>query len=240
MTETTATCVRGCTSWGRHLSTCEGTDEQPCRGCQPRRASHGHLCHPCHNRILEWMDTRHLHRLIYGEVHPANNIRWAMHWLELNLGAGGAPATNNTKIRHTKASSGTEPLNLARHEHIADGNAKITGWVDWLRDSRGLTSNPTTTIGRLQLLTAWLDHIEDHPEAIDAMHSELNDWMRDAHALAPWRAERRTIHGAECTDCGRRTIVRYGGEDRYTCTTCRANYDSEQYRRWEYRERETA
>ena len=44
----TAPCIRGCSLIGQHYSDCT---EEGCRGCLPRRAEHGHLCHSCHRRL---------------------------------------------------------------------------------------------------------------------------------------------------------------------------------------------
>ncbi|WP_346007448.1 hypothetical protein [Janibacter terrae] len=72
-TETPLTpCVRGCTQARQHVTDCE--DRDTCDGCLPRPAEHGHLCHSCHRRLVQWLADVpaqvHLLRLVTGKASP--------------------------------------------------------------------------------------------------------------------------------------------------------------------------
>ena len=218
MTETTQACIRGCTMLRRHLSECEGANDDTCRGCLPRRAEHGRLCFSCHRRF-ELMLT------------DADGV---FRWLTGNLtsGEGQAPA----KTGWITGSKGDGPP-LPIKAHIFDVRQlladRLAAWVDDMCEDRGLTGPKTHDVAAdAKFLRTWLSTVESF-DWIGDWFEELAETMSDAHALAPWRPEVKRCKGVPCPECEEVNLVIFGGESDVTCMSCRTMIPEDRFGLWE-------
>ena len=120
MTDTTATCARGCTTRNRHTTTCPNRDQ--CRGCLPRSAKHGHLCYPCHARMRQWFQQA-------ATIHA---------WLGVNLAAGEGSPPDHDKI--TGSREQPAPVKLAVLDIRDLIVVQLGELVDELREAHDLTA----------------------------------------------------------------------------------------------------
>lgn len=208
-------CARGCTRRNRHQEACD-TDE--CPGCQPRTAAHGLLCWPCHHRLTEWL------------ANGPNSLAYAEHWLHANLPRGVSSAGQDVKIRSLEPDR--EPVSLARWDALQLLRGRVQSWLELHCQEHSLHGPDLRTVRTsCAYLTQWIDKLEEAPWIAD-MWTELAEVMRDAHALAPWRAEVRRCKGVPCPECEQCTLVIYGGDDVVTCSGCHMIYTRQQYDRW--------
>ena len=213
-------CIRGCRRRYRHLDACTGTrdDGNECTGCQPRRASHGLLCWPCHRRLEQWLSN------------GPNSLAYAEYWLEANL-----PKGSGTRFDvEVRSEPEREPINLERWDTLTLLRDQVLGWLETHCKERNLTGPDTYTIQTASTyLTAWLDKLEES-EWVRDMWDELAETMSQAHALAPWRPAVRRCPGIPCPECEECRLVIYGGEVDITCQSCYMMYTRETYDRWVY------
>ena len=215
MTETTTACIRGCSMYRRHLADCEGSTDETCSGCLPRRADHGLLCWPCHRRLeLMLRDAPVVHR-----------------WLTANMATGqGAAATDGEHVTGSRE----QPLPIKvqifdLRQLMAD---RLALWVDDVVETQGLTGPTRHTVEADALFIAvWLGTIE-RMEAIGDWWEELAEGMRDAHALAPWRPTMKRCPGIPCPHCGEVNLVIFGGESDVTCLSCKQMIPEQRYGIW--------
>ena len=211
-----ARCVRGCMRRNRHTDLCRDDD---CTGCIPRTAQFGNLCWPCHRRLEEWLSN--------GE----NSLAHAEHQLHTNLTKNGGGGRD---VKITRPEPDREPINLARYDQLQLLRDRLSGWLELHCAERNLTGPDVFTVrNSCAYLAQWVDKLEESPWVGD-MWEELAEVMRDAHALAPWRAQLRRCKGVPCPECEQCKLVIYGGDDHVTCQTagCGMIYTREQYDRW--------
>lgn len=219
MIETTAACIRGCNMLHRHLDDCEGSNDDTCRGCLPRRATVGNLCDPCHRR-LQLMLT---------------DAPTVIRWLTGNLGANDH-TPDNTKWTGDRPELGTDhrlPLNpvvFDLRELLTD---RLTLWVDDWCEYKGLMGPEThTPEADAAYLLMWLPGICDL-DWIGDWFTELAETISEAHALAPWRPKMRRIPRVACPGCDEVNLVIHGGETDVTCLSCGIMMTEERFALWE-------
>jgi hypothetical protein len=220
MSETTEACVMGCAIYREHLSECEGYDERghDCRGCLPRRAEYGHLCHGCHRRFeLMLTDAPTVHR-----------------WLTGNLPAGAGAA--RAKDDHERRGGGDKEIPAPISLDILDVRDllrdRLSCWVDDFAEMNGATAPKAGIDEDAEFLLRWLPRLEALDWIGDWMF-ELTDTMAQAHALAPWRPPVRRIPRVPCPGCGETNLVIYGGETDVTCQSCKIMLTEERFALWE-------
>lgn len=211
MSETTEACIRGCTMLREHLTDCEGD----CKGCLPRRANYGHLCHTCHRR-LELMLT---------------DAPTVVNWLSGNLAAGGT-------ISDDPHVTGSRELPLPIKAGIFDERQAIcdalAAWADDVAETLGVTG-PLAHDAKQdsRFLLTWLTSIE-RLDPIGDWWEELAEHMSAAHALAPWRPAVRRIPRVYCPRCGEANLVIYGGDSDVTCQSCKSMMTENEFWLWEH------
>lgn len=133
MTESTAPCVRGCALPGQHYGDC--TDED-CRGCLPRRAEHGHLCHSCHRRLrnlVRSISVQHdLLRATAGDIAPqvlTAETQAKIHTSPRTDSGQPYPATLYAKSVTVSASE-SEPVRVGAH----DAAQELADWLSRVVD----------------------------------------------------------------------------------------------------------
>jgi hypothetical protein len=214
MTETTSACVRGCAILRQHLSDCE--DREYCRGCLPRRADHGRLCHSCHRRFeLMLHDAPTVHR-----------------WLTANLESSGSAIDENGKV--TGGGDGwPAPLSAAIldvRDLLADGLAE---WTDDLCETYTLGGPDRHTVeADAGFLRVWLTTVE-RLEWVGDWWEWLAERFSEAHALAPWRPVMRRVPGVACPGCGETNLAIFGGESDITCLSCKIVMTEQRFGLWE-------
>lgn len=214
MTTTTAACVRGCTLYRRHLTDCEDPDE--CRGCLPRRAEHGHLCHPCHRR-LELMLT------------DADTVdRWL---------TGNMASTSAAPIRDDYERPGSHDLPDAIKAQVYDQRQVLRDFyastVDELTEREDLHGpDQHGAKADAAYLLAWIGRVEYWPHIGD-LWEYLAGEVSVAHGLAPWRPAARRISGVPCPGCAEVNLVIFGGESDVSCLSCRIIMTEDRFELWE-------
>lgn len=214
MSESYTTCVRGCVRYRAHLADCE--DREQCRGCEPRRATYGRLCWPCHRRYERMLTEA---PTVYA-------------WLTARLGGSTGAARVRQDYERGTAEGSPAPISVGifdARQHLAD---VLTEHVDELCERHGLHGpDRHTPAADADYLRQWLDRIE----AFDW----VGDWWDDlaeassrAHALAPWRPEARRCRGIPCPECEETNLVIFGGEADVTCLSCRTMIPPERYGIW--------
>lgn len=214
MNETTTACVRGCSMYSNHLAECEGD----CRGCLPRRATHGNLCDTCHRR-LELM------------IHDAPTV---IRWLTGNMTP---TASGGAKQDHERIKGDAEEMPAAIKVDLLDLRDllrdRLTLWVDDWCDHKGLTGpeRHTPEVDSAYLLT-WLPGI-CKLDWIGDWWTEMAETMSEAHALAPWRPMMRRLPRVPCPGCEECNLGIYGGESDVTCLSCGIMMAEDQFALWE-------
>jgi hypothetical protein len=212
MTETTAVCIRGCTTRNRHTTTCPNPNT--CQGCLPRPAKHGHLCYPCHARMRQWFQQA-------PTIHA---------WLTANMAAGQGAAPETDRI--TGSREQPTPIKLGildTRDLLATQLAELVGE---LRETHHLTAPTQHGIGPdARFLLTWQPTLERHDWVRDWWDT-LAETMGQAHALAPWRAELRRCPGVACPECEETNLVIYGGDVDVSCQSCRTMIAPERYAIW--------
>lgn len=210
-------CIRGCISHGRHLPTCHDTT---CRGCLPRPTGAGMLCPTCYQRLEDWLTTQLL-------------TAWT--WLGDNLGQH-VPAINYDRDTIRTSRNSTAPLRLDVHDTRTRFTDCISGWEDAVRTHYNQPTNqPVNITDACRYLTAQLPRLDRDDTANDlllSMWEELDDLVREAHQVAPWRPADRHLNGIPCPNCSRTTLTITDGSVDVTCQTCEKQWTREQYDRW--------
>lgn len=214
VTETHTACTRGCTQLRFHLVDCEAMVGE-CRGCLPRPAKHGNLCHPCHRR-LELMLT------------DADTVD---RWLTGNIATGSSGASDGTHV------TGTKETPLPIREGIYDAREALRDslavWVDDIAERFAVKGPLTHTVAEdARFLLRWLTQIVTL-DPIGDWWTELADHTSAAHALAPWRPAVRRIPGVPCPRCTETNLKIYGGETDVTCGSCSAMMTEDQFDLWQ-------
>ena len=219
MIETTMACTRGCALLRQHLTDCGDPD---CRGCLPRRAERGRLCHPCHRRFeLMLTDAPTVYR-----------------WLTGNMEAGGSPRLREEHERRHggKREKGVDVLAPLKVEimDVRDLLAdQLTEWVDEWCEVKSLTGPLRHTIDAdVEFLLTWLYGLES-VEWVGDWWESLAQTMRDAHALAPWRPVMRRVPGVPCPGCAETNLVIWGGESDISCMSCKIMLTEQRFELWE-------
>ena len=212
MTETTATCVRGCRTRNKHATACEDRDK--CRGCLPRPAKHGLLCYPCHARMRQWFEQA-------PTIHA---------WLGVNLAAGEGSPPDHDKI--TGSREQPAPVKLAVLDIRDLIVVQLGELVDELREAHDLTAPARRGVEPdARFLLTWQGTLERHDWVRDWWDA-LAETMSQAHALAPWRPSMTRCHGIACPECGETNLVIYGGDEDVTCQSCRTMIPPARYGVW--------
>lgn len=222
MNETTEACIRGCSMYRRHLDDCEGSQDETCRGCLPRRATHGHLCDTCHRR-LELMLT---------------DAPTVIRWLTGNMVAGDGAA--RAKEDHERRSGGERGVTdtptpvkldvLDQRDLLRD---RLTLWVDDWCEHKGLSGPERhTPEADVEFLLMWLPGI-CRLDWIGDWWTEMAETMSDAHALAPWRPAMRRVPRVPCPGCAETNLAIFGGESDITCLSCRIVMTEQRFGLWE-------
>jgi len=215
----TSACVRGCTMYRYHVAECEGAEDETCRGCLPRRASHGRLCDTCHRR-LELM------------VHDAPGV---IRWLTGNMRAGDSAA--RAKEDHERVHGGDEdvpaPLKIDLMDLRDLLRDRLTLWVDDWCEHKGLHGPDEHTPEKdAAYLLMWLPGVCG-VEWIGDWWTEMAETMSEAHALAPWRPAMRRVPRVPCPGCAETNLAIFGGESDITCLSCRIVMTEERFGLWE-------
>ena len=235
MTDTTATCARGCTTRNRHKTTCDDRDK--CRGCLPRSAEHGHLCYPCHARMQQWFEEiagvpRNVtikpgHEPVVMILPPGGTRAWLTD--NLPAGKGAAPA-DQPKI--TGSREQPTPIKLAILDCRDLLSAQIADLVDDMRETHNLTAPSRRGVeADARFLLTWQGTLERHDWVTDWWDA-LMETMGQAHALAPWRALDQRCSGIACPECGEMNLVLYGGDSDVSCQSCRTMIPPKRYAIW--------
>lgn len=213
MSETTEACIRGCSLYRRHLVECE--DHEACRGCLPRRASHGHLCDTCHRRFeLMLTDAPTVYR-----------------WLTGNMATGSNGASDGDVVTGSRE----QPLPIKADVYdvrqlLAD---RLSAWVDDFAEDVKLTKPPRSTVeADSEFLLRWIKSLE-LCDWIGDWWEELAETMSQAHALAPWRQAMRRVPGVPCPGCEETNLVIFGGEEDVSCNSCHIIMTSDRFALWE-------
>lgn len=214
MIEATEACIRGCRMYNRHLADCEGD----CRGCLPRRATHGHLCDTCHRR-LELMIT---------------DAPTVIRWLTGNMTAGEG-AARAKEDHEQRGGSGDQPAPIKvdvmdLRDLLRD---RLALWVDDWCEHKGLSGPERhTPEADAEYLLMWLPGI-CKLDWVGDWWTEMAETMRDAHALAPWRPVMRRVPGVPCPECAETNLGIFGGESDVTCLSCRTMIPEKHFGIWE-------
>lgn len=217
MADTTEACARGCSMYRRHKVDCE--DQEKCRGCLPRRATHGHLCTPCHNRLqLMLTDAPTAHRWLTGHLSAA---------------AGAARPREDHERRGTTDDAPPAPIDLDVLDTRDLLATRLRTWVDAWVAHKNLAGpgTPHTVDADAEYLLRWLPGIEQQDD-IAARFDLLATTLADAHTLAPWRPTTRRCPGIPCPECAETNLVIYGGEENVTCASCRTTIPPNRYNLW--------
>lgn len=214
MNETTEACIRGCRMYNQHLVECEGE----CRGCLPRRATHGHLCDTCKRR-LELM------------IHDAPTV---IRWLTGNMTAGTGSARakeDHEQIRGAAEQPAPIKIDLLDLRDLL--RDRLTLWVDDWCEFKGLTGpeRHSPEVDSEYLLT-WLPGV-CKLDWIGDWWTEMAETMSEAHALAPWRPTMRRLPRVPCPGCEETNLAIYGGESDVTCLSCGIMMTEDRFAMWE-------
>lgn len=218
MSEATEACIRGCSMYNYHLDECAGIDDD-CRGCLPRRATHGHLCDTCHRR-LELMLT---------------DTPTVIRWLTGNI-TGGDRDDDQTRWEGDRPELGSDqrlPISAAIFDVRELMRDRLALWVDHWCEEKGL-SGPGRHSAETDAayLLMWLPGI-CKLDWIGDWWEELAETMSQAHALAPWRPAMRRIPRVPCPGCAETNLAIFGGESDVTCLSCKIVMTEERFGLWE-------
>lgn len=237
-------CVRGCTRARRHLDTCE--DNDACSGCEPRRANHGLLCGPCHNRLAEWL-----------RVAPMQHDL---------LVVMAAPTLEQILSDEPRGSLDGPPAPLSVHALAAawDITDMLSGLVDFVCEVHGLTGPPRLRTGDSLVnprKVSWSESLGEYfwtdpppryataraakwltaqMERLEMLETIGDDWdalglvMSLGHAVAPWRETSARLDGIPCPECHHMSLELFGGTVNVTCTNrkCKTEIAPRRYAIW--------
>ena len=219
MSETTKACIQGCSMYRHHLDECE--DHDGCKGCLPRRATHGNLCDTCHRRFeLMLTDCPTVYRWLTGNM----------------AGSKGRAESEVTRWEGDRPELGSShylPLSAAIfdvRQLLAD---QLAAWVDDFAEDVSLTKPTRSTVeADSAFLLRWIKSLELCDWIGDWMQ-ELADTMSQAHALAPWRPTMRRVPQVPCPGCAETNLAIYGGESDVTCLSCGIMMTEDRFGLWE-------
>ncbi len=220
MTETTRSCIRGCSLYRQHLTDCTYSD---CRGCLPRRATEGLLCVACFRRFkLMLIDAPIVYRWLAGNMTAGEGQRLD------DIGHG--------KVKQRKKGDGSPaPLNVSildTRQLLAD---RLAIWVDHhVEDTKVTGPDHHTPEADAEHLIRWLPSITWW-DIVGDWIDELVEVFTDAHSLAPWRPVTRRVPNIPCPNehCGETNLVIYGGDSDVTCASCRTVILEKHFALWE-------
>lgn len=235
----TEVCARGCTVARRHGPDC---DQTVCQGCQPRTATAGLLCDPCHTTLAGWLrDAPGQHTLLELAQHPTLEQQLR----DINpTGDIDAPAPLNLDavtiglyltdvlsgwvemLATQYQMSGPEPLQTMAGRQMTPRWSHYAGETVWVDPPPLFTIKAACT-----WLTAQQDRLEYCP-GIGDLWEELRDVMARAHAVAPWREEVAALRGVECPSCHAFALVHKGGSEDVVCTRCNETIPPARYQIW--------
>ena len=202
----------------QHLDECDGTTTlgRECRGCLPRRAEYGLLCHTCHRRLeLVLTDAPVIDRWLTGNLAPHDS--GINENGKVQGGGDGSPAPLSVEILTQR--------NLMRDQ--------LTEWVDdWCEQRTLVGPDHHTVASDAQFLLMWLPTME-REDWIGDWWEALAETISQAHALAPWRPAVRRIPRVPCPGCGESNLVIYGGGSDVTCQSCKIIMTEERFGLWE-------
>lgn len=206
MTTSTASCIRGCNLYRQHLTDCEhpADDDPSCRGCLPRRATEGLLCHPCHRR-LELMLT---------------DFPTIDRWLTGNINGAAGTDYDRPFITGTKGDGPPLPFRAGIYDArqlIADQLTELVDDMCETHDLRGPLQHTVEADARWLLV--WLYTLEREPWIGD-WWGTLAESTSAAHALVPWRPAMRRLPGVPCPGCAETNLGIFGGESDVSCMSC--------------------
>lgn len=215
MSETTKACIRGCSMYRQHLAECEGVADETCRGCLPRRASHGHLCATCHRRFeLMLTDAPTVYR-----------------WLTGNMATGSSGSSDGDVVTGSRE----RPLPIKADVYdvrqlLAD---RLAAWVDDFAEDVDLTKPERSTVeADAAFLLRWIRSLE-LCDWIGDWWQELAETMSQAHALAPWRPTMRRVPKVPCPGCAETNLAIWGGESDISCLSCGIMMTEDKFALWE-------
>lgn len=221
MSELTQACIRGCSMYRQHYAECEGATDETCRGCLPRRATHGNLCDTCHRRFeLMLTDAPVVDRWLTGNLAGGSTSADA----DLSMWSGDRPELGaSTRLPISAAIFDVRQL-------LAD---RLALWVDDFAEDVKLTKPPRSTVeADAAFLLRWIKSIE-LCDWVGDWWEELAETMSQAHALAPWRPAMRRVPRVPCPGCEETNLVIFGGESDITCLSCRIMMTEERFGLWE-------
>lgn len=242
---TANTCARGCTIRHRHATGCPDRDD--CNGCQPREATHGHLCYPCHKRLEEMLRWAPEQCNLLDRFATMNAAPVARGDADLIHGTGEIPTPIRLACVDARQLIGDllsevverlvedyqmrGPVQLQTQ---AERDGTVTQYMSW-HPSIGYhwTEPPTrfTVESAAPWLRAQIVRLE-HLNGIEDTWQELANAMSQAHALAPWREQATRMNGIPCPECKRMGLVLFGGDENVSCTVCHASITPGRYTIW--------
>lgn len=215
MTTETRACARGCSLYRQHLTDCE--DPDTCRGCLPRRASEGLLCHPCARRFeLMLHDAPVVHRWLTGNLTAGEGASRAKEDHERIGGTGDTPTPIKIDILDTR-------------DLLAD---RLACWADDWAETHHITAPRHTVAADSEFLLRWLPGLLAL-EWVGDWWAELAETMSAAHALAPWRPAMRRLPGVPCPGCAETNLRIWGGESDVCCGSCGIMMTEARFGHWE-------
>lgn len=236
-------CIRGCTIRQKHEEMCPVDDYETtakyetnvvpwldqwqwvishtCHGCKPRQASNGTVCATCHHRLTDWLT-------------GVNGLTWVHWWLGRNLAASGSSAARQDWQRVGTPDGHPTPLSIAVHDlrtHLSDRVLEVEDAVRDLFD-RPSRDTPFNIRTACQFLNAWLTKIEDDGSLVGYVYEKLEEPMRDAGAIRPWRDRPRRLPGIPCPECDKAALAVMPGEENVTCRDCDCTLTPQRYLIW--------
>ena len=242
-------CTRGCTLARQHQTVCP--DQNTCKGCTPRPATHGLLCKNCHDQLIGWLtDAPGQWLLLATTAEPS--MAHAM--------KGDADSV------HSSEDGAPTPLNIAAAATMTDLTDILSSWVEMLTDQHNMagpfalmTRNGIENPQGRQLNprwsfyageSVWCDpsrHFEIHAACkwllvqverietcpgIGDLCEELGEVMAAAHRLEPWHEQVVRVKGIECPECHKMALTQHGGSEYVTCERCNAQISPGRYAIW--------
>jgi len=163
-------------------------------------------------------------------------------WLSGNIGNG----EESPKFRqdyeqaHAAEDGSPTPLRLQVYDARQELRDHWAEWVEWLCERESLHGPDEHTVERdATYLLTWIDRIEAW-DTIGDLWGQTAWLVSCAHALAPWRPEKRRLGQLPCPECGEANMVIYGGDAHCTCMSCGAVILAEHLGLWEQIAREEA
>jgi hypothetical protein len=222
-------CATGCTSLGRHLSSCDSPDDQ-CRGCMPREAVDGLLCARCWGNLQR-------------DVRTAPSI---VDWIREHVIPSGQQALmqeSTVKIRGPRTDSegafyiglaspghsaeGREPLHASAVDDADELHAELASWALLILEQHPSALNPRRPIGQRRnhagevvgimpdsdattsVCKFLVTHLEwaAEQEWIGDMVTEIGKLVRTFLARYPQAERSRYLQDVRCPACERTSMT---------------------------------